>query len=174
MQEPLSDAAVEVVERCQRRLRLLEPGSETAEVVEHAMTLAMSSGRPSKAPDFLFGDALRDARRTIVRSRNRTLRVVRETGRLATQGVRTGATAGFIDSESPEQRVLARELVAILRQHAHDLGGPAPRVLDGLLTDEPELETAAAAGVSRSTVTRLRRAFRSCASLNGYAPPAAA
>jgi hypothetical protein len=173
MDQALSGAAGEVVGRFQRHLRLLEPGSEAAEATEHAITLALSPDRPSKDPDLLFGDALRDARRSVARSRHRRLRVVSEAGRIAAQGIPTGATAGFVDHDSPERRLLARELVGLLRVRAAELGGAAPRVLAGLLTEESELETAAAANVSRSTVTRIRRSLRACAREHGYLPAAA-
>lgn len=173
MDEELSGAAIEVVERCQRHLRLLEPGSEAAEATEHAISLALSPDRPEKEVDLLLGDALRDARRTIARSKTRRLRVVGEVGRMAAQGVATGAMSGFADNDTPERRVLARELTTLLRARAEELGGAAPRVLAGLFVEETELETALAAGVSRSTVTRLRRALRDCANEHGYHPVAA-
>lgn len=173
MNHALSGAAGEVVERSQRHLRLLEPGSEAAEATEHAITLALSPDRPPKDPDLLLGDALRDARRSVVRSRRRRLRVVGEAGRMAADGIPTGATAGFIDHDTPERRILARELLGLLRVRAAELGGAAPRVLAGLLAEETELETATAANVSRSTVTRLRRSLRACARDHGYLPAAA-
>lgn len=92
---------------------------------------------------------------------------------MANQGIATGAIAGFVDNDSPEQRVLARELIRLLRARATELGGAAPRVLAGLLVEETELETAAATRVSRSTVTRIRRTLRACASEHGYLPIAA-
>lgn len=173
MDQALSGAAGEVVERCQRHLRLLDPGSDAAEATEHAITLAMSPDRPPKDPDLLLGDVLRDARRTVGRSRTRQLRVVGEVGRMAAQGITTGGFGGFVDEGSPERRVLARELIGLLRVRAVEIGDPAPRVLAGLLAEETELETAAAAGVSRSTVTRIRRTLRTCARSNGYVPAAA-
>jgi hypothetical protein len=173
MDQALSGAAGEVVERCQRHLRLLKPGTEAAEATEHAITLALSPDRPEKEADLLLGDALRDARRSVVRSRRRKLRVVNEAGRLAAQSVATGASAGFIEQDTPERRLLARELISLLRARATQLGGAAPRVLAGLIAEETELETAAAAGVSRSTVTRLRRVLRDCAAEHGYRPVAA-
>lgn len=173
MNQALSGAAGEVVERCQRHLRLLDPGSDAAEVTEHATTLALSPDRPAKDPELLLGDALRDARRTVARSRTRRLAVVADAGRMAAQGIATGATAGFVDEDSPERRLLARELITLLRTRAAEIGEPAPRVLAGLLTEETELETAMAAGVSRSTVTRIRRNLRACATENGYVPQAA-
>jgi hypothetical protein len=42
MTQMLSATAGEVVERCQRHLKLLEPGSEAAEITEHAVSLALS------------------------------------------------------------------------------------------------------------------------------------
>jgi hypothetical protein len=173
MNHALSGAAGEVVERCQRHLRLLDPGSDAAEATEHAITLALSPDRPPKDPDLLLGDVLRDARRTISRSRARTLSVVADAGRLAHDGIATGGTAGFVDDDTPERRVVAGELVSLLRRRAAELGGAAPRVLAGLLVEETELESARAAGVSRSTVTRIRRELRGCARANGYAPLAA-
>lgn len=173
MYPTLSGATVEVVERCQRHLLLLEPGSEAADTAEHAITLALSPDRPPKDADLLFGDVLRDARRTVLRSHARRLRAVKEAGHMAAQGFATGGTAGFTDHDTPESCCLARELIGLLGTRATALGGVAPRVLAGLLADETEAETAAAAGVSRSTVTRIRRALRTCARDHGYLPAAA-
>lgn len=173
MEEALNGAAIEAVERCQRRLWSLRPGSEAAEATEHAITLALSLDRPPKDPDLLLGDVLRDARRTVVRSATRRLRVVCEAGQLAAQGVATGAAAGFVTHDTPESQVFARELLGLLQARAARLGGVAPRVLDGLLAKETELETAVAAGVSRSTVTRIRSSLRGHAREHGYHPAAA-
>jgi hypothetical protein len=169
----LSATASEVVERCQRHLKLLEPGSEAAEIAEHATSLALSQKRPAKQSELLLGDVLRDARRTVRRSKARRLRLVSDLGRFAGQGIATGALAGFAEHETPETRALARELIALLSARAHELGGAAPRVLAGLLAEETEAETAVAAATSRSTVTRTRRALRAYAAEQGYTPIAA-
>jgi hypothetical protein len=170
MTHTLSATAGEVVERCQRHLKLLEPGSEAAEITEHAISLALSPRRPDKQSELLLGDVLRDARRTVVRSKARHLRLVSDVGRFAEQGIATGGLSGFADQDTPELRLLARELIELLRTRAQELGGTAPRILAGLLVDETELETAAAAGVSRSTVTRVRRTLRAYATEQGYCP----
>jgi hypothetical protein len=163
----------EVVERCQHHLTLLEPGSEPAEITEHAISLALSTERQQKQTELLLGDVLRDSRRTVLRSRTRRLRLVSDLGRLAGEGIATGGLSGFADYETPELHALARELIALLRARACELGGPAPRVLAGLLVNETEAETAQAAGISRSTVTRARRALRTYAAEQGYQPVAA-
>jgi hypothetical protein len=173
MTQTLSVTASDVVKRCQRHVKLLEPGSEAAEVTEHAISLALSPNRPEKQAELLLGDVLRDARRTVVRSKSRHLRLVSEVGRFAEQGISTGAVSGYSDHETPEQRVLARALLELLRTRAQELGGAAPRVLAGLLVDETELETAEAAAVSRSTVTRVRRSLREFSAEQGYCPIAA-
>jgi hypothetical protein len=121
----------------------------------------------------MLGDVLRDARRTVRRSKSRHLRLVSEVGRFAEQGIATGGLSGFADQNTPELHLLARELIALLRTRAQDIGGSAPRVLAGLLVSETESETASAAGVSRSTVTRVRRALRAHATEQGYGPIAA-
>ena len=72
-----------------------------------------------------------------------------------------------------EHVVLARELLRELRHCARQIGDPAPRVLAGMLIGETGAETARAARMSRSTVTRTRRALRLCAADAGYFPAAA-
>lgn len=163
----------EVVERCQQRLTFLAPGSEGAEITEHAVSLALSNERPQKQAELLLGDVLRDSRRTVVRSRARRLRLVSDLGRLASDGIATGGLSGFADYDTPERRVLAREFIALLRARADEIGGATPRVLAGLLINETESETARAAGTSRSTVTRARRTLRAYAAKQGYQPLAA-
>ncbi len=163
----------EVVERCQHHLTLLAPGSEPAAITEHAISLALSSKRTQKETELLLGDVLRDSRRTVLRSQARRLRLVSDLGRLASDGIATGGLSGFADYETPEQRVLAREFIALLRARAEEIGGATPRVLAGLLISETESETAQAVGTSRSTVTRARRALRAYAAEQGYQPLAA-
>lgn len=169
-----SQDALFVVHRFQARLREYEPGSDAAEIAEHAITLALSDARPAKNVEYLFGDALRDSRRTFFRARRRRRSTEAEVARLAGENIATGGCSGFSDLDTPESLVIASEFESLLKAEAERMGGAAPRVVDGLFQDESELETAVACGVSRSTVSRIRKALRAYATAQGLAPAKAA
>ena len=163
MKKTLDAPVVDVVVDCHRRLRAAAPGSEVADVAEHAISLALSPDRSPKDSNLLLHDVLRQARHSVRRSRARRARVVDDIGHLASQGVRT--VAGIAQSaETPETVVIAREQLRELSDYALCLGGPAPRVLAGMLAGETVRDTVLATGVSSATVERIQRRIRAAAS----------
>ena len=90
MKKILPDVVVDVARECYDRLDRLQPGSEDAETVEHAISLALSERRSAKAKDLLLNDVLRNARHSVRRSRARYVQTVEETGYLAAEGIATG------------------------------------------------------------------------------------
>jgi hypothetical protein len=152
---------------CYRRARAALPGSERADVAEHAVTLML--GRTgAEGQRWLLENVLRNARHSVRRSRQRHLRLIESSRQLAMRNQPTGATRGFIDHDSPESLVLAAELKDLLAAKAAEIGPVAQRTLVGLLAGETLEETAADAHVSVSTVKRVRRQLRVCASAAGY------
>src|SRR4051794_16001971 len=81
MKQALDDAVVDVVVDCHRRLRVADPGSEAADVAEHAISLALSPARPPKDRGLLLHDVLRQARHSVRRTRARRGRAVNEVRR---------------------------------------------------------------------------------------------
>ena len=130
--------------------------------------MVLSERRPTKPKELLLNDVLRNARHSIRRSRARQAAAIEETGRLATRGIATGATRGFVEHETPEQICLANELERWLREEARDCGRHGERVLDGLLAGETNSEIAVAAGVSITTVNRTMRRLRDTIVELGY------
>lgn len=168
MNKTLPDVVTDVAWDCYDRLDRLQPGSEDAETVEHAISLALSERRPAKAKDLLLNDVLRNARHSVRRSRARYLQAVDETGHLASEGVATGATRGFIEVETPEDICIAKDLEQTLHAEACGCGRHGLRVLEGLLGGETSQMIATAAGVSVSTVNRTVRHLRNTVVALGY------
>jgi hypothetical protein len=159
--------------RCYALADRRTPGSPGAEAAEHAVLYALSDRRALMPVDDLVRDALHDGARTVIRAMRGRGTVERELGYLSAAGIDTAGARAGAGGDLPEHTVLARELLGVLRRRAADLGGPAPRVLAGMLVGETEIETALATGTSRSTITRTRRAFRACATSAGYRATAA-
>lgn len=142
------------------RLRTLPEDSVNYAIAERAIGLALSPRRGASNTAFLRHDAWRDAKRSVRRSRVRQERLLQRLENLALVGGRTAALPGLVDWVTPESVYAARELEALIRtaiNSEHALGGAC---LTGLLAGEAEQETAERLGVSRSTVSRLRRRIR--------------
>jgi hypothetical protein len=168
MTKIVPDVVIDVARDCYSRLDRLQPGSEDAEIAEHAVSLVLSERRPTKPKDLLLNDVLRNARHSVRRSRARYVQAVEESGHLAARDVATGATRGFVERETPEDICIANELGQILHAEACRCGRHGPRVLEGLLGGEPNHTIAAAAGVSMSTLNRTVRHLRKTVVELGY------
>lgn len=168
MNDALSDVGVEVALECYKRVRRLRDGSPEEEAAEHAILMALSSRRDQKDKPLLLHDVLQDGRRSTTRSRARYLTAVQESGHLAQRGVATGGTRAFVETETPEDICIARDLVHRLKHEAGQCGSHGPRVLEGLLDGETTREMATATGVSPVTVKRTVRRLRAAAVNAGY------
>ena len=167
--QPRIDAAL----RCYALARHRRPGSPEADAAEVAVLYTMSDRRGATRVDELVQGALHDGQRSTLRAVRGRARLEQELAHLSLAGIGTAGARPAMGHETPEHVVLARELLTELKCCAAELGDPAPRVLAGLLVGETEAETARAAGMSRSTVTRTRRALRFGAVDAGYLPAAA-
>lgn len=155
-----SAVRLRAVERCYALTARHAPGSQAADAAEQAILYVLSDRRSAEDEGVLVRDALHDGARTVNRAHLSQLRMKGEMAYLANEGVSTGGAVAKATTDEVLERVLMREALSRLRDQAVELGGFAPRVLAGMLVDESELETAAAIGSSRATVTRLRRALR--------------
>jgi hypothetical protein len=149
------------------------PGSPVSDAAEQAVLYTLSDRRDAGRAEDLLRDAMHDGHRTVLRAARSRQAVERELMRLSASGIDTAAARAAVGANVPEQAALARELLELLKHRAYVIGSPAPQVLAGMLVGETEAETAAAVDVSRSTVTRTRRALRKTAMDAGYLPAAA-
>jgi hypothetical protein len=163
---------VDVLVDLYARVRKLRDGSEEADAAERAISMTLSEKRRAKDKELLLNDVLRNGRHSVRRSRARFANAVEESGQLASRGIATGATRGFVDYETPEHHFLANELTRHLEQQACRCGRHGPRVLEGLLDGETSREMMTATGVSASTINRTVRRLRDAAIGYGYASAA--
>lgn len=173
MNTAVREPRVEAALRCYALVKRCQPGSVQADVAEQAILYALSEGRDVECADDLVRNVLHDGRRSVMRSARSRVGVEQALVHLSAAGIDTAGARAAVGGEMVEHVVLARELLSELRQCARRIGNPAPRVLAGMLIGETEAETARAAGMSRSTITRTRRALRLCAADAGYLPAAA-
>jgi hypothetical protein len=173
MNTDLLQLRIDAALRCYALARRRRPGSAEADAAERAVLYTMSDRRHAIGVDELVQGALHDGQRSTLRAARGQGRLEQELAYLSRAGIGTAGARPATGHETPEHVVLARELLAELKRCAAELGDPAPRVLAGLLVGETEAETARAAGMSRSTVTRTRRALRFGAVDAGYLPAAA-
>jgi hypothetical protein len=168
-----STVRLRAAERCYALAAHHAPGSTAADAAEQAILYVLSARRRADDGSILVRDALHDGARTVSRAQRSLRRVEHELTYLARQGVATAGSVGEPSTDEVLDRVVARETLKRLQDHAAGLGGFAPRVLAGMLLEESELETAAAIGSSRATVTRLRRALREGAAATEVLPATA-
>ncbi|MGW1890132.1 hypothetical protein ACWCP6_07645 [Streptomyces sp. NPDC002004] len=153
-----------------RLYALQKQGPRTAtfqDEIDTALNLALGERRTAEDPDHLCRSLRRDARRTISRSRERS----RETAagrpladarhrRLTTYGPDGSLHAELVTHVTPEETVVADELIQNLQTRAYTLGPHGPACLNGLLLGESIAATSRRAMVSAATVERARRALR--------------
>lgn len=173
MQDGPSRLRVDAALRCYAIADQGTPGSPLADAAEHAVLYALSDRRTAVTVDELITSVMHDGHRAVLRADRGRQSVEQELARLSSAGIDTAGARAVVGTNVPEQAVLARELLEVLKRRAVVIGSPAPRVLAGMLVGESESETAAAAAVSRSTITRTRRALRQTAVDAGYRPAAA-
>src|SRR5205807_5402582 len=121
------DVRWDVIQHLHSRLRDLPPGTESAEIAEHALTLALHPGRRAKDSPLLLHDLWRNAQHSIRRTRARSAALVE---RVVASGADSPAA---IDHVTPEDLCVARDLVARLRTVVAQIGPGPIRCLDGLL-----------------------------------------
>lgn len=68
---PSSDVRWTVAGKLYSHLQKLVPGTREAEIIEHAISLALNSGRQSRSVTFLYQDVMRNARYSMLRTLKR-------------------------------------------------------------------------------------------------------
>lgn len=151
------DAALQI----QQHLARTGPNSDAHERADLALTLVLSPRRQPGSPSFLTRNALRDARKLLMRRRRRitTDPLTEDTplGLAAAQG----KLSACVSCETPLDQLVAADLERRIRWAVDaDHGQRGILVLDALLSGEGVRETAAALCTSLRTVERLRCAIR--------------
>ncbi|WP_425245413.1 hypothetical protein [Streptomyces sp. NEAU-NA10] len=141
--------------------------TEFLDKIDTALNLALGENRAADNAYYLCRNLLRDARRTIYRSREnaraaaagRPLADARHR-RLVSYGTDGSVHADLISCVTPEESAIADEIIEHLHDHAASIGAHGPSCLQGLLRGESAAATARRTGVSVSTVERARRSLR--------------
>lgn len=142
------DTRWRVVLELQQRLEKLKPGSDEANILEHAISLAINSTSQEPNHKFFRHDILRNARFIYWRSKTRQLELMQKvthTTSTWTQGCEMNA---------------GLELEEKLREVITKSGKGLMRYFEGMINGESVDVTAVACGVSRRTVDRRRRKVR--------------
>lgn len=151
------DVRWDVVDGLYSRLRGFAPGSDTAEVAEHAISLAISGERTHKSVPFLLHDVWRNAQYSVRRSRERRAALVNKAGAELSHG------GEVVERETPESLYLAQELATTVRRAVAGTDRSLVECLDGMLRGDTVAETRAAMRASRSSVDRARQRVREIA-----------
>ncbi|MFD4226760.1 hypothetical protein [Streptomyces sp. NPDC058545] len=153
-----------------RLYEMYEHGPRTTDFMDQidtALNLALGEKRAADNPNFLCRSLLRDARRTNRRSRDnsRAAAAGRPLADARHRRLVSYASDGAVNAElvsyiTPEENVLADEIIQELNDYALTLGAHGPDCLRGLIQGEPAAVTAQRAGVSVATIDRARRSLR--------------
>ena len=146
-----SDVRWVVVEKLYSRLQRVIPGTKESEIIEHAISLALNSGRQSRNASFLFHDVLRNARHSIRRTQSRRSNLFT---------AYSACVLNNIDYKTPEAVCIAHEIEAQIQETAAQSGPEMVCCLNGMLAGESITETAARCGLSRRSVNRSRQRIR--------------
>ena len=126
----------------------LKPGSEAADIIDHAISLAIKSTSQELNHKFFYHDIIRNARFSLLRTKTRQRQQLKKAA-LVTE--RWTEDSGLYTSSN-----LKAELREVVAQSGENL----VRCFDGMVNGESVAATALACGVSRRTVDRLRYRVR--------------
>jgi hypothetical protein len=158
-----------VVSQFQRRYGNRDVNSFEFEIADHAISLALNSGRPFDA--YFARNAWRDAKSIVLRQRRRKqarfvplYRQAEEGNDLEFSGeVQDALAAQDGGSHDAEHVLVWADAYSHLRDALDRRNRYAVRCLDGWRDGETEQETSAALGISRDYVKKLRRLIRDTA-----------
>ncbi len=148
------DIRWDVVGKLYSRLQRLTPGTQEAEAVDHAITLALNPERQAQNVSFLVYDVLRNARYSKQRAQKRRSELFKKLNAYTRQ------TAAHINNETPEAVCIAQEIEVKIREILAQGDSYMIRCFDGMLVGESISETATACGISRRSVDRARHKIR--------------
>lgn len=165
-------ARVSVIRRLQSIAEQVAPGTETFEIADHAIDLALSTARVQATPaPLLFRNVWRNAR-YIVRRRRAAALVLdplsedSPIGRRILDGVLILASA----PHTPEDLLIAADLEARIRCEAARLDRCGAQCFDGLVAGEPLDETARNLHITPRRVKRIRARIRGLTRRIAYVP----
>lgn len=153
MTQSLEDARWRALELLQRELQRRSPGTFGHEIAEKALSLSLSDRRAAGHAPHLFRSTLRDARRILVRARDRR-----------PEDVGTDVDAFTDDAQAdPEEALRLKRMLEELRDEASAIHPAGVACLEGLLAGETVHETAGRARAPVHVVKELRSRIRGCA-----------
>ena len=152
-----------VVESLQARIDSTVPGSLEHDSAEYAIRYALSRRRNPSNEIFFLHDVLRDARKSVLRHRERETKLFEKISSALSPSVRFNdigilascqnvAGYGVVDNWTPEDMFLAKELEERIREQVSQLGSLALRCFEDMLAGESLGQTAGTLNVSERTV----------------------
>jgi len=137
-----------VVLELQQSLQQLNPGSLEAEIIEHAITLAIKSRNPEQNLKFFRYDLIRNARFSLKRTKARQRRLWQKVSL---------ATPAWVEDTAP---YVSLKLESQLRLMLSKSGNYLNQCFTDMLDGKSIASTAIACGVSQRTANRLRQKVR--------------
>lgn len=163
MKSPIwDDARTSVVRRLQAIIAAAVPGTETSEIAEHAISLALSAVRTETSPALLFRNVWRNSRHVHRRRRRRQLLTIDSLDESTPLGRRlvAGELPGAVVTQTPEGELVAADLERRIRAGLGGLNTAAIDCLDGLLFGETVAETATRLHATPRQVRHIRSSIR--------------
>jgi hypothetical protein len=154
-----------VVRRLQAIIGKAVPGTETSEIAEHAITLALSAVRNETGPALFFRNVWRNSRHVLRRRRRRQRLVIDALDETTSLGRRViaGGLPGTEIVLTPESEAVAADLEERIRTEVSRLNETAVGCLDGLLLGETVDQTATRLQTTPQQVRSIRSSIRQIA-----------
>ena len=173
MQSPeWDDTRVSVVCRLQSIIEKVPPGTETFEIADHAIGLALSANRDDRNPALLFRNVWRNARYILRRRRELILDPLNDDSVIGRQ-IADGELACASAPATPEEQAIAADLASRIRGAVARLDRRGAECFDGLVAGETLLETALSLRITPRRVKRIRAQIRAMAHTLAYRERAA-
>jgi len=159
------DARTSVIQRLQSISGKASPGTETSEIAEHAITLALSAVRIETSPGLFFRNVWRNSRHVLRRSRRRRPLIIDALDESTPLGRRVlaGEAPGTAVIGTPEEMAITADLEQRIRADVSRLNGRASECFDGLLRGETVAETAMRLNTTPRYVRHIRSKIRQIA-----------
>ena len=120
------DIRWDVVGKLYSRLQRLTPGTQEAEAIDHAITLALNPERQAQNVSFLVYDVLRNARYSRRRTQKRCGELSKKLNVYATQ------TAAHLNCKTPEAICIAQEIEVKIRETLAQRDSHIMRCFEGM------------------------------------------
>lgn len=168
------DTRVSVVRRLHSIAASAPPGTETFEIADHAVELALSANRNDVSPALLFRNVWRNARFVLRRRRHRELildPLTEDTaiGRMIAEGELRGTST----QDTPDDQLVAQDLAERIRSEASRRDQRAAECFDDLVAGESLDESARNLRITPRRVKRVRAHIRAVARRLAYGSHAA-